>query len=52
MSSDLDIVEPSGRRHRFQRKRLRDHLALAAALAAGIALWAVILWPAIEMLLR
>jgi hypothetical protein len=48
MSSDFDTVEPSGRRHRFRRKRLADYASLAFAVTAGMVLWAIILWPAVE----
>jgi hypothetical protein len=48
MSSDFDLVERSGRRHRSRRKRLSDYVWFAFAVTAGMVLWAIILWPAME----
>ena len=48
----FEVIEPSGRRHSFRRKRPVDYLALAAALVANAALWVVILAPIWQWLVR
>jgi hypothetical protein len=52
MSSEFDLIEPCGRRHRFRRKRLGDHLPLAAAVVSAGAIWAILLWPVVQWLTR
>jgi len=51
-NTEYDLIAPSGRIRRFRRKRLVDHLALAVAVVVSRALWAVLLWPAVEWFTR
>lgn len=47
--TEFDLIEPSGRQHKFRVRsrgeQLRNAASIAAALLVNLALWALCLWP-------